>query len=310
MVSRQCRDSAGTRFEIINAAFSMAMRGFSFSSTATKVALARIASTTLVRLGVRTPRQIRRHGLTFEVDIREGIDLSLFLFGSFERDVLNTIKTLVPPDGVFIDVGANIGAVTLPVADYLESGHVYAVEPTDFAFAKLGKNLDLNPAITARVTPIQSFVAAEAAPVSELVAYSSWPVAAVDEERQHPVHKGVQQTAHCGQMTLDGLVEAHNIERVSLVKIDTDGHEFAVLSGATRCLKDLRPAVIFEACEYLLVPPRHTFDDFVKLFRSCDYTICERTRFEPISEKDFFRSCPTGGGLDLLALPNERVTRK
>jgi FkbM family methyltransferase len=287
-----------------------AMTGFSLSSTATKVAFARIVSTTLIRLGVRTPRQIRRHGLTFEVDIREGIDLSLFLFGSFERDILNTIKALVPSDGVFIDVGANIGALTLPVADYLERGHVYAVEPTDFAFAKLRKNLDLNPAISARVTPIQSFVASETAPISELVAYSSWPVTGSDDERQHPVHKGVQQAARCGQMTLDGLIDAHNIEKVSLVKIDTDGHEFAVLSGAARCFKQLRPAVVFEACEYLLVPPRQTFDDFAKLFRSYDYTICQRTGFQPISHEEFRRTCPTGGGLDLLALPNEHLTRK
>src|SRR3954470_4472656 len=118
---------------------------FSSCSTATKVALARIVSTTLVRLGFRTRRQIRRNGLTFEVDIREGIDLSLFLFGSFERDVLTTIKALVSADGTCIDVGANIGALTLPLAEYLERGHVYAVEPTDFAFGKLRKNLALNP---------------------------------------------------------------------------------------------------------------------------------------------------------------------
>jgi len=279
-------------------------------STATKVTLARLASTTLVRLGVRTQRQIRRHGLTFDVDIREGIDLSLFLFGSFERDILSTIKTLVRPDGIFIDVGANIGALTLPVAAYLERGHVYAVEPTDFALAKLRRNLALNPAVSARVTTIQSFVAAETAKESELVAYSSWPVSGRDDERQHPVHKGVQQTAPCGQLTLDTLIEEHGISAVSLVKIDTDGHEFAVLSGGTRCFDQLRPAVIFEACEYLLVPPRPTFDDFAKLFRSYNYTICERSGFQPISQEDFFRTCPTGGGLDLLALPNERLIRK
>jgi FkbM family methyltransferase len=286
------------------------MTPFTPFSTATKVTLARLVSTTLVRLGVRTPRQIRRHGLTFDVDIREGIDLSLFLFGSFERDILNTIKTLVSPDGIVIDVGANVGAVTLPVADYLERGHVYAVEPTDFAFAKLRKNLDLNPRLSARVTPIQSFVASEAATVSELVAYSSWPVTGSDDTRQHPVHKGVRKTARCGQVTLDGLIEAHNIENVSLVKIDTDGHEFSALSGATRCLERLRPAVVFEACEYLLVPPRPTFDDFAKLFTSHNYTICERTGFQPIGQEDFVRTCPKGGGLDLLALPNERLTRK
>jgi FkbM family methyltransferase len=279
------------------------------SSTATKIAVARIVSTTLVRLGVRTRRRIRRHGLTFDVDIREGIDLSLFLFGSFERDILTTVKALVRPDGIFIDVGANIGALTLPVAAYLEHGHVYAVEPTDFALAKLRQNLALNPAIAGRVTTIQSFVASETSPVSELVAYSSWPVSGGDEAGQHPVHKGVQQAAPCGQMTLDALIEAHHVSAVSLVKIDTDGHEFSVLSGGTRCLQQLRPAIIFEACEYLMTPPRHTFDDFARLFRSHDYTICDRTTFQPISEQDFLRTCPAGGGLDLLALPNERLRR-
>jgi len=285
------------------------MMSFTSCSTATKVALARAVSTTLIRLGVRTRRQIRRHGLTFDVDIREGIDLSLFLFGSFERDILTTIKALVSPDGIFIDVGANIGALTLPVADYLERGHVYAVEPTNYAFDKLRKNLELNPAVSERVTVIQSFVASEDAPVSDLVAYSSWPVTGSDSPQQHPVHKGVQQAAGCGQVTLDALINANGIQTVSLVKIDTDGHEFSVLSGATECLKRLRPAVIFEACEYLLVPPRPTFDDFAKLFHSHDYTICERAGFQPISHQEFLRTCPTGGGLDLLALPNERLAR-
>jgi len=286
------------------------MMGFTSYSTATKIAVARFLSATLVRLGVRTPRQIRRHGLTFDVDIREGIDLSLFLFGSFERDILATIKALVPRDGIFIDVGANIGALTLPVADYLEQGHVYAVEPTDFAFAKLRRNLALNPTISGRVTTIQSFIASETAPVSRLVAYSSWPVGKTDDARQHPVHKGVQQTAGCGQVTLDGLIEAHHIDKVSLLKIDTDGHEFTVLSGGPQCLKQLRPAVIFEACEYLLVPPHPTFDDFVKLFASHGYTICERNAFRPITQEEFFRTCPSGGGLDLLALPNERLAAR
>jgi FkbM family methyltransferase len=284
------------------------MRHFHSFSTATKLAAARMISTTLVRLGFRTRRVIRRQGLNFEVDIGEGIDLSLFLFGSFQRDVLTMIKALVPPDGVVIDVGGNIGALTLPAADYLRRGHVYSVEPTDYAFGRLRRNLALNPGISDRVTAIQSFVASESAPVSDLVAYSSWPVSGRTEARRHPVHQGIQRTATCGQVTLDALIEAQAIKTVSLVKIDTDGHEFSVLSGATQCLTHLRPAVIFEACEYLFQPPRETFDDFAKLFSSHNYTICERATFRPISYTDFRRACPAGGGLDLLALPNERLT--
>jgi len=276
-------------------------------TTATKVSIARVLSKSLVSLGIEPHRQIRRNGLIFEVDLREGIDLSLFLFGSFERDVLATIKSLVPTDGVVIDVGANIGAVTIPVADYLDKGHVYAVEPTDFAFAKLRRNLALNPRLSPRVTTIQSFIASEAATVSDLVAYSSWPVTGESQTEQHPVHKGVRQTTSCGQISLDGLIATHRIPTVSLVKIDTDGHEFTVLTGATACLKQYRPPVVFEACEYLLVPPRPTFQDFVQLFASLDYTICDSPRMQPIDHQRFLRTCPRGGGLDLLALPNERL---
>jgi FkbM family methyltransferase len=280
---------------------------FNAASTATKVAVARVISATLGRLGVGMRRRIRRGGLAYDVDLREGIDLSLFLFGSFQRDVLTTIKVLLPPDGVFVDVGANVGALTLPVAAYLNRGHVYAVEPTDFAFARLRQNVALNPVISARITAIQSFVSSETSSASKLVAYSSWPVSGSDDVKQHPVHKGVPQPADCGQITLDGLIDAQGIRAVSLVKIDTDGHEFSVLSGATQCLTRLRPPVIFEACEYLLVPPRQTFDDFVRLFASHNYTICERRNFRPITREEFVRTCPAGGGLDLLALPNERL---
>ncbi len=278
-------------------------------STAAQIAIARVISSSLIRLGIRTPRQIRRHGLTFEVDLREGIDLSLFLFGSFEHGVLATIKSLVPHDGVVIDVGANIGALALPIADYLDRGHVYAVEPTDFAMAKLRRNLELNPTLSPRVTTVQSFVAAETAAVSDLSAYSSWPVTGDVQPEQHPIHKGLRRTASCGQTTLDALIATLGLRTVSLIKIDTDGHEFSVLSGGTNCLAALRPAVVFEACEYLLTPPRPTFQDFATLFSTHRYTICDGSHGQPINEPYFLRTCPKGGSVDLLALPNESLNR-
>jgi FkbM family methyltransferase len=277
-------------------------------STATKIRLARGVSATLLRLGFRSQRRVRRNGIVFELDLREGIDLSLFLFGSFQRNVIGSIRRFVAPDGVVIDVGANIGAVTLLAADYLRKGHVYAFEPTDFAFAKLERNLALNPALASRVTTLKMFVADRPGQTSDLVAYSSWPVAGKHAGEEHPVHKGIAQPASCGQTTIDEFVAAWKLASVSFIKVDTDGHEFSVLSGASHCLAHSRPIVLFEACAYLMEAPQPTFSDFEELFRSHDYLICEDLRLELITSEEFQRRCPVGGGIDLVAVPQERRT--
>lgn len=245
--------------------------------------------------------------MVFELDIQEGIDLSLFLFGSFQRHVVDSIRRFVAPDGIVIDVGANIGAITMPAAAYLKSGHVYSFEPSDFAFAKLQRNVELNPALSARITLVKSFLADRVADQSTLVAYSSWPVVETSAEEQHPVHKGVSKPTTSGQTTLDAFVTERQLPRLSLVKIDTDGHEFVVLSGAADCLRRHRPVVIFEACEYLMRPPRPTFADFETLFRDAGYTIRDGSSLRVMTERHFIARCPAGSGLDLLALPNERA---
>jgi FkbM family methyltransferase len=277
-------------------------------NTAAKIRVARFFASTLVGAGFRPTRRIRRHGILFDVDIREGIDLSLFLFGSFQHHIDKLVRRFVDVDGVVVDVGANVGAVTLPVAAYLRNGRVFAFEPTDFAFAKLQRNLELNPALSARVTAVRLFVADRVASTSEMVAYSSWPVGGEGTEHQHPVHKGVAKTASCGQTTLDAFVSSRQLSTLSLVKIDTDGHEFSVLSGARRCLTEQRPVVIFEACAYLMTPPAPTFEDFAGLFAEHDYFICHGERLDRISATEFAQRCPVGGGLDLVAVPKERYS--
>jgi FkbM family methyltransferase len=270
-------------------------------STATKIRLARAMASTLLCLGFRAERRIRRGDVVYEVDLREGIDLSLFLFGAFQRHVLQTVRQLVPVDGVVIDVGANIGAVALPAAAHLAHGHVYAFEPTDFAWSKLERNVELNPQLRDRVTLVKSFVADTEASESRMIAYSSWPVVHPADAELHPVHKGAAKPAACGQTTLDQFVEERGLTRLSLIKIDTDGHEFSVLSGAMETLRRFCPVVLFEACDYLMKPPRPAFADFEALFHSAGYTI--RAGAHEMNAAEFYARCPRGGGLDLVAMP-------
>jgi hypothetical protein len=125
-----------------------------------------------------------------------------------------------------------------------------------------------------------------------------------DAEILHPVHKGAAKQAHCGQITLDDLLRQQCVEKVHFIKIDTDGHEFTVLSGGHETLRSHRPVVLFEACEYLMRPPSPTFGDFAALFSTHGYSLYDSVSKSPVDTERFTRLCPAGGSVDLLALPN------
>ena len=76
------------------------------------------------------------------------IDFAIYLGGMFERNTALALRKLVRPSSLVLDIGANIGAHTLRLANLVgSSGRVFAFEPTDFAYSKLQANLDLNPAL-------------------------------------------------------------------------------------------------------------------------------------------------------------------
>ena len=72
--------------------------------------------------------------------------------GAFEKRTVAAYSRLVRPGMTVIDIGANIGAHTLPLAKLVgPTGRVIAVEPTIWAVERLRANLDLNPPLRAIV---------------------------------------------------------------------------------------------------------------------------------------------------------------
>jgi FkbM family methyltransferase len=111
---------------------------------------------------------------------------------------------------------------------------VLAIEPTDYAYRKLVTNLSLNP--YPHVTALQRALAERAAPQQTISFRSSWR----SDGRQR------MATSVVDFVTLDDCCASEGIERVDLVKLDVDGHEFGVLAGGRRMLKASRPALLME----------------------------------------------------------------
>jgi FkbM family methyltransferase len=249
-------------------------------------------------------RIIERNGITFEVDLTEGIDLSLFLFGNFQKHVTHNKQFSIKSDDVIIDVGANVGIMALQFAKMIPDGKVYAFEPTHYAWNKLQKNISLNPELAKRIVTTQSFVSSEDKESADIIAYASWKVGGAKSNELHPVHLGESKsTEGVGSVQLDSFVKQQNISRINFIKIDTDGHEFEVLKGARQTISAFKPAVIFEIGLYVMKEKGIDFDFYNDYFSSLGYTLYNSADMRSITMENYKKIIPEQGTIDILALP-------
>ncbi len=251
------------------------------------------------------PRLITRHGISYEVDLSEGIDLSLFFFGNFQKHITHNKFFSLPKDAVILDVGANFGIMTLQFAQAAPQGMVYSFEPTHYALSKFRRNLELNPELAKHVRPVNSFVSAISDRNPNIKAFSSWKVDGEKSNDMHPVHQGAaKSTEGVGSVSLDDFCKENNLTRVDFIKIDIDGHEFEALRGAKDILTRFRPAVIFEIGLYLLAENKIGYDFFHEYFKSLNYRLLEASSGEQLTLENYHKLIPANGTTDVIAIPN------
>lgn len=249
-------------------------------------------------------RIIKRGGIKFEVDITEGLDLSLFLFGNFQKHVSDNKYITLSENAIVFDVGANVGIMSLNFAQKTKHGKVYAFEPTHYAMSKMKRNLELNPEIASSIIPVNTFVSCDEKKSTDIKAFSSWKIDKKVGADQHQVHGGsAMSTEGVPTLTLDEFVKAEEVVSLDFIKIDTDGHEFDVLSGAKQTISKFRPDIIFELGQYVMEERGIDFMDYESFFRELKYALSDASSNKKITIKNYKKMIPTQGTIDILALP-------
>ena len=248
----------------------------------------------------------RRGGINWELDLREGIQLSIYCFGMFERTTARALRRLLPPGGVAVDVGANIGAHTLPMARQAgPQGRVIAVEPTA-ASTRLRDNLARNPDLASRVTVCPVAILAPGERLAPAY-YAAWPVRG--GKRRHAVHGGVTLNAQgSAGVTLDALIQEQGLTRLDVIKIDVDGGELAALRGAGATLERWRPALVLELSVYALIEHGGSLEALLALLAEARYRLLGEASFAPLPSDPaaISRLIPAHGSINVVALPVER----
>lgn len=275
--------------------------------TATKIAIAR-ALHRVARFGrglAGKPDEgiFSRRGITYELDLSQGIDLAIYLGGIFERRTAVALARLVEPSSLVLDIGANIGAHTLTLAKLVgPAGRVLAFEPTDFAFRKLTRNLALNPKLASRVETFHCFLTTgDGTGVPDAI-YSSWPLTGGVE--LHPKHLGQEMQTEAAQArSLDSILSERADRRVQLIKLDVDGFECDVLRGATAMLREMRPAFVMELAPYSLEERGASLDELLSYFVPNGYglyTLLARRRL-PSTARELQRLIADGASMNVIA---------
>lgn len=255
----------------------------------------------------KSDRIIRRRGVTYEVDLSEGIDLSLFLFGGFQKHIFENNFLRLPSDAFVFDVGANFGAMTTQFAQACPQGKVFAFEPTHYALARLKRNLELNPDLSGRVEVINSFVSKQSKANPSLVAYSSWRVAGRRTGKEHPIHLGTPHSAEGAPViSLDDFCKQRQLQRLDFIKIDTDGHEHEVLLGARETIKRYNPLVLFEVGQYLMAEADIDFSFYSSFFAESAYSLFDTKTNHLVNLENYCKYIPVNATTDLIAVPQQR----
>jgi FkbM family methyltransferase len=251
--------------------------------TAHKIAIARAAYQFVHRcrkiVGLTDSTIVSRGGETFQLDLAQGIDLAIYLGNIFERNTKQALRDLVAAGGVVLDIGANIGAHTLHLAKLVgPTGRVLAFEPTDFAFRKLQRNIELNSPLAKRITAYNCFLAAKDGDALPDSIYSSWPL--ISESELHAKHLGrAMPTRSASTRSVDSVVSEAGDPSIQLVKLDVDGFECEILRGAAKLLSVQKPVFVMELAPYVLKERGASLAELLSLLTSNGYRLYnERTR--------------------------------
>ena len=171
-----------------------------------------------------------------------------------------------------LDIGANIGLFSVLFAKHLRGRKVLAIEPTQRARRWLRENLAHNHVqdrvivFEGAASDRQGQTTIRTIPGKE---YSSLGV------MEHPAITGEPCSEEkISTDTVDHLVEQHGLTP-GFMKVDVEGAEHLVFSGAQQVLKQHRPIILSELSDFLLVRNGSSAAQVIGLIESCGYDIID-----------------------------------
>lgn len=242
------------------------------------------------------------HGYFFQVDPGNTIESYIMIEGAWEPYLLNVIEqALSLRDGIFIDIGANVGATAVPLASSNRRQQIVCFEPHPINARRLRENRDMNK--LGNISVEEKAVSDIAGKIFFYAQRGSRNMGLSSLQLNHDIDN--YEKIEVETVTVDDFFRERLIP-CSAIKIDVQGFEWQVLKGAKKIIQEDRPYIFFEhEDEYFSSQEKgeEIKNELTRFFKGMNYVLCSlphpETGFMPtIVFEGYFHG-------DIIAIPLE-----
>jgi len=198
--------------------------------------------------------------------------------GIYESEILKLINSLIKENSYYIDVGANIGLMSVPALNVNPTCKVISLEASPSTFDYLQRS--------ARESKynIRWRVIGKAA--GNAIGFSEF----YSGKSEYSSFDGLKNTGRCGSKmkikvpvtTIDSEWEVLGKPNVSVIKIDIEGAEIIALSGSLKCISTEKPYIFIEWNEFNFRSYNHEYDEILKFADLINYYLFSLPEVVPV----------------------------
>jgi FkbM family methyltransferase len=207
--------------------------------------------------------------LTISVDRASYVSSAIYWRGHHCTHVAKFLQDYLRPNMTFVDVGANMGELTLVAGKRLAKGRVLAFEPVPQIFAELSRNVALNNLKCVELFNIGLFDSNDSLPMYRL-----------QDINFGTINEGVPSLFSTGSdrqevvvplRRFDDVARERGLQRLDVIKVDVEGAEIMVLRGAEASIRRFRPIIITEMSDANFQRAGYTSTDLISYLMRLGY---------------------------------------
>ena len=187
-----------------------------------------------------------------------------------------------------IDIGANIGAITLQMAKKIsKSGNVFSFEPSPYNFKQANKNISLNNFSNIKLINQGLGNKKETAFLYNVNPNNRGMLRLLPEDDQSKSYEKEEVEID----TLDSNMQKFSIAKPDFIKIDVEGFEYKVLQGAHETLSKFKPILFIELVDNNLREQKSNAKELIQYLKLLNYKIINAQSNDEIDENSDFTNC-------------------
>ena len=173
-------------------------------------------------------------------NLKEVIGFELFINGVFEDEHIQFIISKLPQGGTFIDLGANIGSISVPICKLRPDIQTFSIEASPQIANYLTWNVEHNK--------IANCIIEQKAIWKESGQYVSF-IEPIEQYGKGMIDlkSHILKQEKIATISIDSFCQNNNIKKVDFIKVDIEGFEYFAFRGGITLLKGAEaPDILFE----------------------------------------------------------------